>query len=249
MLDTLIILAAGMGTRLHPLTKDIPKGMVPLHGKPLLSWQIENARSVGIKKIVIVRGYQAEKIQFPKVNYVLNPDFNSTNMVASLRCAQDWFDEGFILAYGDILYNVEVLEKVMKFQGIIGVTVDMGWRNYWERRWEDPLEDAETLKFDSQGYLQEIGQKPRGYGDIEGQYIGLVAFSQQGVFQIRRWYENRYQDPNTYVTDMLQDMITQGVRIDPIKIERGWLEIDDLEDHDLAKKLSRPDSIGIRIIE
>ena len=67
-----IILAAGMGKRLGPLTKDIPKGMVKLFGKSLLEIQIDIFKQYGINDITIVTGYLGEKITFPDINYIKN---------------------------------------------------------------------------------------------------------------------------------------------------------------------------------
>ena len=58
----MIVLAAGQGTRLRPITENIPKCMVNLAEKPIIEWQIENALSMNFKKILVIGGYQAEKI-------------------------------------------------------------------------------------------------------------------------------------------------------------------------------------------
>ena len=64
MPPTMIILAAGQGSRLRPLTDDRPKCLVEIHGKPLLEWQLEVARSEGVEKISVVRGYKEEAINW-----------------------------------------------------------------------------------------------------------------------------------------------------------------------------------------
>ena len=64
-----IILAAGQGTRLKKYTENLPKGMLSFGGKTLIERQIEIYRSCGIDKIIIVKGYAADKIQYPDVKY------------------------------------------------------------------------------------------------------------------------------------------------------------------------------------
>ena len=70
------------------------------------------------------------------------------------------------MSYGDIVFSPTVLQQLMRDTQPISVAVDRQWRAYWERRFEDPLVDAETLKISADGNLVEIGQKPRGYSVI-----------------------------------------------------------------------------------
>src|SRR2546429_5169036 len=79
-----IILAAGQGTRLLPLTEHRPKCMVEIAGKPLLYWQLEVLRNCGVTNIGLVTGYKAQSIDALGVHVFRNADYMSTNMVASL---------------------------------------------------------------------------------------------------------------------------------------------------------------------
>ena len=79
-----VILAAGQGTRLMPYTKGIPKCMVRVNDHPLIQYQINVLTSLGINDIIIVRGHQGKKINFPNVRYYENNEYKITNMVYSL---------------------------------------------------------------------------------------------------------------------------------------------------------------------
>ena len=79
-----IILAAGKGERLHPLTENKPKCLVELFGKSLLQWQINAFHEFGIDDITVVSGYKSEEIHSPYVTILKNEKFDSTNMVESL---------------------------------------------------------------------------------------------------------------------------------------------------------------------
>ena len=74
-----IILAAGMGTRLLPETQNIPKGMVKLFDKSLIEMQIDIFKKCGIDDISIVRGYLAEIINYPSVTYFKNENISTTS--------------------------------------------------------------------------------------------------------------------------------------------------------------------------
>src|ERR1700722_6272642 len=109
----LVVLAAGQGTRLRPLTDSRPKCLVELAGRPLLEWQIATARTCGIEDIVVVGGYLIECLKAYDVMLLENPDFASKNMVRTLFCARDLFADGFVMSYGDIAYSPAAFDAVL----------------------------------------------------------------------------------------------------------------------------------------
>jgi len=254
----MIILAAGQGTRLRPLTDDRPKCLVELNGRPLLARTIETAKTAGVTDIVAIGGYKIECLAGYDVTVVANPDFASTNMVRTLFCAESYFGTGFVMSYGDIVYTPDVLRKLLADPAPISVTVDRGWRAYWEQRFEDPLGDAETLLIDAQDYIKEIGQKATSLDAIEAQYIGLVAFRGSGVQSLTDAYraaqqqERDGQSPfngarsldKLYMTDLLQGMIGRGDKLKPMTIDRGWVEIDSVSDLAVAEQIMRDGNLG-----
>ena len=157
----MIILAAGQGTRLRPLTDNIPKCMVPLEGKPLLEWQLETARSVGLTDLHVATGYREDAINYPGVQKHHNPDFDTTNMVVSLFCAEQIMDDDLIVSYGDIVYQPDVLQELIASPAPASVVVDREWKRYWSARNDgNPLNDAETMKLRDDGTIVELGKKP-----------------------------------------------------------------------------------------
>jgi L-glutamine-phosphate cytidylyltransferase len=254
----LIILAAGQGTRLRPLTDDRPKCLVELQGRSLLQWQIDTARAAGIQEIIVVGGYLIDHLRSYDVTVIENPRFATTNMVQTLNCATDWFDDGFVMSYGDIVYTPTVLKRLLADPAPIAVTVDVQWRSYWERRLDDPLSDAETLKIRPDGSLLEVGQKPTTYADIQAQYIGLVAFRQSGVARLKKTLaditqnaiagQNPFNGKRSldalYMTDLLQGMIDKGDILHACKIEGQWLEIDSVSDLGLAHRMLLEKRLG-----
>ena len=92
-----IILAAGSGTRLKKYTENLPKGMLDFMGKTLIERQIEVYKECGIKDIIIVRGFAADKITYEGVKYYTNKDYANTNMVESLMEAKAEFNDDKLL--------------------------------------------------------------------------------------------------------------------------------------------------------
>src|SRR5687767_12917090 len=104
-----IILAAGSGSRLAPLTDDRPKCLVPVKGTPMLAWQVRALRAAGVSDISVVAGYRADQIEHEATQLglrtYLNPRYDVTNMVYSLFCAADALNDDVIVSYADIVYG------------------------------------------------------------------------------------------------------------------------------------------------
>jgi choline kinase len=205
--------------------------MVELEGRPLVSYQIEAMRACGIQDITIIAGYKAESINLGGVDKLINVDYANTNMVATLMCAKEILDDDLIVSYGDIVYGKEVLEKLLSTDSEVSVVIDKQWRKYWEARMDNPLKDAETLKLDSKGYIKELGQKPKNYGEIEGQYIGLMSFQKEILpYIIELYNEIGSETKNMYMTDFLMSIASSIAPLKAVEIENGWIEVDQPSD-------------------
>ncbi|SEQ14999.1 phosphocholine cytidylyltransferase family protein [Butyrivibrio sp. TB] len=250
-----IILAAGQGTRLRPLTDDRPKCMVEVNGKSIIRRQLDVMLECGIKSedITIVGGYRVdalrEELSGTGITIIFNEDFETTNMVCSLMCARDVMKEDILISYGDIIYNKEVLNTILSCNAEAGVIVDDGWESYWRKRNDNPLDDAETLMFDGDDNLTEIGQKTTDINRVMSQYIGLMRFRGDGLKGmlatadeakkrsdegVSLWRTDRKYN-KMYMTDLLQGMIDEGYKLKAMHINRGWFEVDDVSDLKLAE--------------
>jgi choline kinase len=244
-----LILAAGEGTRLRPYTYDCPKGLVPLFGKPLVSHQIDTLKACGVESIAIATGYKAEK--FAALGYQMfhNELFASTNMVESLFAARSCLEQAkgdVLISYGDIVYQQKNLQSVLATDGDIVVMVDDGWLDLWSARNENPLNDAETLKYGKQGQIIELGKKPTSLDDINGQYTGLIKIPSQKIADFISFYDQldravQYDGrafEQMYMTSFLQLLIDAGWMVMPAHVSHGWLEVDTVEDLQLYGRLS-----------
>ena len=113
----------------------------------------------------------------------------TTNMVESLFCAKDKLIDSVIVSYGDIIFESHIIEKLINSVHDICVVVDEGWKDYWETRFENPLDDAESLVIDEDGFIVDIGQKVKNIEEIQGQFVGLMKFQNDGLNNIKRFYE------------------------------------------------------------
>src|SRR5690606_27319299 len=147
--------------------------MVELAGRPLLHYQLDAIRSVGIEQILLVGGYRAHKLAAEGVEIIVNPRYERTNMVSTLFCAESWMEGGedILIAYGDIVYEPRVLQGLLSIDAKLAISVDRQWQRLWESRMEDPLSDAETLKLADGNRVIELGKKPQSLDEIQGQYM------------------------------------------------------------------------------
>ena len=242
-----IILAAGQGTRLRPLTNNKPKCLVLLQGKTFLERQVNVLKRAGVKDLLVVGGYRVDLIKEAGFNCMVNPKYESTNMVETLFRGVSFIELGgdLIIGYGDIIYQIDNLNQVLSCEDEIGVMVDRNWRRYWELRFSDPLEDAETFVMDSEGYVIELGKKAKSFKRIHGQYTGLIKVRENKIKDFIDFYKslnrNKIYDgknfSNMYMTSFLQEIIDAGWKVKAVSVENGWLEIDSVNDLQIYENL------------
>jgi choline kinase len=235
-----VILAAGFGSRLMPLTQDRPKGMVPLAGLPLLARQAAVMRSCGIRDITLVGGYQAQQLRTLALPVIFNEAYDTTNMVASLMCARALMDsqDDLVMAYGDIVYEPRVLQAVLDEQGDVVVAADRQWRALWSARMETYVSDVESFRLTADGSIAELGRRPKSLDEVQAQYIGLVRFPAACQARLLAFYDGldraaTYDGqpfPKMYMTSFIQQLIERGWNVRPALIDGGWLEVDTPED-------------------
>jgi len=240
-----IILAAGQGTRLRPLTDDRPKCMVEYRSVPLIDRIIDTLGSCGVSPLVIVAGYRAEvlekHVRMRHARIIVNSDFDSTNMVHSLFCADAELTGDALISYSDIIYKQEVLQSLLDCPADLAITIDTEWLALWQLRMDDPLADAETLQLDCNGCVLDLGRKPNSLDEIQGQYMGLIKISERIWDQVKAIYhgldrQTLYDGKSfrqMYMTSFLRELIQSGIACQSVPIQRGWLEIDAPSDLDL----------------
>ena len=252
-----IILAAGQGKRLYPLTKNQPKCLVKLFGKSIIEWQIEKFDKCNIKNISIVRGYLGDMINFSNINTYENKNYDSTNMVETLFCAKEELTEDVIISYGDIIFEENVIKKLIQCQDDFAVIIDKNWEKYWKMRFQNPLSDAESLKIDNEGFIMNIGQRVNNSKEIEGQYIGLMKIRKNVIKNLKEFYEDKKMESKTginplnkeisfeqsFMTDLIQSLINSNYKIKAVPIFGGWLELDTIDDYELYEHMQNENTI------
>ncbi len=237
-----IIIAAGIGSRLNPLTNDKPKCMLEFKGKALLLHQIDALRGAGIDRIVVVKGYKKEAINYPDLVYYINDNYQNNNILHSLFYAEKEMNDEFVAAYSDIYYDEKIVKRLLDNKEDIAIVVDIDWRGYYEGRTEHPIEEAENVIFNANNNVVKIGKILPDKDAVHGEFIGMMKCSKKGALIFKRYF-NRLKQIYTgkpfqrasvfekaYLTDIFQDMVDYGINISCVIIEKGWAEIDTLQD-------------------
>lgn len=251
-----LILAAGFGSRLIPLTSHQPKCMVECKGKRIIDCEIEALRGAGSEKIAVVGGYLFEVLEQHLLSRGIsdifcNSNYANTNMVSTFFCARDFLLEciktkqDLIVSYADIIYHPSIVKKLEQAQGEFCVVVDLEWERLWRKRFDDPLSDAETLKL-GDGKIVELGKKPQSMDEIEGQYIGLFKFSYLFLQRVLEEYDAMDRGgiydgcsfEKMYMTSFLQYLIDRFDNATPVFINGNWGEIDCVSDLEIMQNES-----------
>ncbi len=119
---TALLLAAGTGTRLQPLTLDAPKCLTEVGGVPILERLVNNLRTQGFKRLIVVIGHLGDHIQEflqqhagdMQVDYVINPDYRTTNNIYSLWLARQQIREPFLLVESDLVFETSMLDDMLQ---------------------------------------------------------------------------------------------------------------------------------------
>jgi len=214
--------------------------MVKVHGRTILERMISTFNKCGIYDIIVITGYKKELITYPSVRYYYNPDYRTTNNLASLFCAENEMDDEFITSFSDILFEEGILRKLLTNEGDITLVIDEDWMPKYKNRTLHPTSEADKVVI--------VGDKVTRIGKTvelektEGEFIGLAKFSVKGAGILKRYYhqaKSAYSNRPFYeatvfekahLMDIFQYIIDNGGVIRPTLISEGWAEIDTPED-------------------
>jgi len=123
-----IIIAAGFGSRMVPITLNTPKPLVRVKGKRIIDSCLEALTDLGIEEIYIVRGYLGEqfdqlKYKFPNIKFIENPLYNESNNISSIYAAGDLVKGSYIIEADLLVYNKAIIKKYQYSSNYLGIPV------------------------------------------------------------------------------------------------------------------------------
>ena len=236
-IEKAIILSAGKGSRLLPLTADRPKCLIDLSGRSLLEWQLDTLEGAGVREVVVVTGFRDDLVDAVAarrtgVRSLFNPFYHVADNLGSVWMARSELAGETLLLNGDTLVSQRLLARVLEAgAGPIAVAVD-----------EKESYDADDMKVLRDGdRLLRIG-KALEPGQYNAESIGLLAFRGAGaatfaaqVDKMMRWPDGTRRWYLRAIDQLAQD--GAEIRAVPITGEE-WQEVDFPEDVEKAKALT-----------
>lgn len=231
-----VILVAGLGSRLAPLTDDRPKALVDLGGESILQRAVRLLRHHGVARVVLATGYRQDAIERTaaglgvELDIVPNPDYATTqNSVSLALCADAVRGQAFFKLDGDVVFDPQVLERLDAADSPLAVAVD-GRREL----------DEEAMKVLATGDRITAFGKALPVKGSAGESIGIERFTAgAGVVLFDRLGQAVAAGrTDAYYEDFYGELIEEG-RLNAQAIEVGdlpWTEVDD--PHDLARARS-----------
>lgn len=232
-----VVLAAGLGSRLRPLTDDRPKALVAVGGRTLLARALANLAEHGVEHLVVATGYRGDAVAIAlrdapiRVTLRPNPDYDTTQNVTSFAlCADDLRGEAFFKLDGDVLFMPEVLRRLESSDAELAVAVDGRGRA-----------DAEAMKVVVQGDRIRSFGKQLALDEAAGETIGIERISAAASAVVVDGLVRAVAEGRTgiYYEDVYDELVRQEL-LSAAPVEVGdlpWTEVDDLADLARAEQL------------
>lgn len=232
-----LILAAGQGSRLRPMTNDLPKTLIPVNGKPILEYQLESLDFAGIDECVIVVGYLGQLIKDRfgsrfgrvKITYISNEIFSETNNIYSVWLARDEISRGMLLLEGDILFEKDFISRLLaqhgeenmavvdKFQSYMNGTVILPEAGMTQRF---VLKADQAVDFDYGNALKTVNIYSLNQSAMENKFLPMLS----------DYIESGYV--NDFYEAVIADLVSEGnLALGIYSAEADlWMEVDTIED-------------------
>lgn len=227
-----VILAAGRGERLSPKTDEVPKPLLPLGGRPLITHLLSRLAEAGVREFIIVVGYLGDVVRRGlsgvkdlgiEVRWVVNPNYSLGN-AHSLLCAERSLlkDDFFLLSMSDHLFEVSIINKILnEFDEEPLISVDR------EPRYLLDIREATKVKTCERGYVRDIGKEIPDWDAVD---MGLFILD-RSLFRVIREFK--------MVPATLSHCIKRWIRDAGLRAcestGRLWLDVDTPEDLELAR--------------
>jgi NDP-sugar pyrophosphorylase family protein len=230
-----VILAAGRGTRLKSVTGDLPKPLLPLHGRPMVEYVLASLRAAGFESFLLVVGYKHELFYArfsgdSNIHYALQDPVDGTGSAA--RLAENFAAGGpFLLTFGDILAAPEDIAAIWKrlmddpaADGVLAV-----------KHVNDPWQGAAV--YETSGVVERIVEKPPvGTSTTNWNSAGIFAFRAEvfrALARIEKSPRGEYELPSAVML-----MLAEGKRILIQPLQGEWRDVGRPEDVEAASAIT-----------
>lgn len=234
-----VILAAGKGKRIHSLTRGSPKSLLPLGDTTLLGQSLRHLSDAGVTELVIVIGYRRQEIiEYVEANwhgnveFVFNPQFDTTNVLYSFWLALPFLDGGdFLFLHADTVFSAEILDRLMAYPAKAKMVFAVD---------NHPCQDEEMKVRVTDNKVVEV-TKQMALDASDGEFLGLARISDSHISGLRRHAESLFEEGvfNAFFELAVQRMINEdGLEVEVVDVSGlPWREVDFPEDYQAARGL------------
>lgn len=248
-ISTALLLAAGTGSRLFPLTKSSPKCLTLVNDKSILERLVNNLNSQGFKRLVIVTGYKNECIMDIlgsnsgdiNIEYIYSPLYHITNNIYSLWMARNIINEPFVLFESDLVLNSTLLDN-MVYPDRMAVALMQPWL------------DGTTVSLNRQNQVTKFHKGTTDtYTDIRYKTVNIYSFSLlswRAIVKLLNQYISE-GNVNCYYETVFAEMINnQTLTFESVSFDhKPWYEIDTIQDLAKAELLFPKELENVAMLE
>jgi choline kinase len=237
-----IVLAAGGGTRLRPLTDALPKTLLPVDGdRTILELAVANLAAVDVRDVTVVTGHAAETIDRVVPDYAerygvdvhvrFNERYDTANNAYSLWLTRDLWADGALMVNGDTVHPASVEQRLLSARDGADLVLAIDQAK--------PLADEEMkVALTDDGLLRHIS-KGLDPTTADGEYIGVTLIEPTAGTALASALEDTFErDPSRWYEDGFQEFVDRGGAVRGVAIgEVAWVEVDDHDDLARARSL------------
>ena len=225
-----ILISAGKGTRLLPLTEELPKCLMPLNNDiTVIEQQLRVLFSANIKDIIIILGYKVEMVEkkifsLPfinkmNINIIYNPFFDVSNNLISLWMARHFMDDDIITINGDDIFHADLINTLSADKNDIALSISI--------KEEYDMDDMKIIH--NNNTLQNVG-KDIEFDKATGESIGIIKYTPKGALILRDKLDQMVRSKSNhqlFYLKAIQSIVDDGVKISTVEIpSEKWAEID-----------------------
>ncbi len=230
-----IILSAGQGRRLMPLTSNMAKCCLTLHGKSILEWQLSQIAKCDIDEVIVVTGFAYEmvdaivdRVKGIKVRTLHNPMYAHTDNLGTCWEARAEMDGPFVLMNGDTLFEAAVLQRLLDMEKSFSITLATNAKPHF---------DLDDMKVITDGERLLKVSKQLDISLVSAESIGLMVFDERGAEAFTEKLEEMMDKSDAlklWYLSAIDQLASEGLAgVCPID-GLSWCEVDDAADFSAA---------------